>query len=74
MTIGLPLIGAVPVVEAVRCPEDGAHIAENIHSIRITDSLTLKVFTSDDINLETGGSVWHAGETIWLTRWRDSVF
>jgi hypothetical protein len=62
MSIGLPLIGAVPVDEALQCPDDKTLFFENTHSIRITDALTLRIFTSDDITLETGGSVWHAGE------------
>jgi hypothetical protein len=62
MSIGLPLIGAVPVDEALQCPDDRTLFVENTHSIRITDAITLRIFTSDDITLETGGSVWHAGK------------
>lgn len=62
MSIGLPLIGAVPIGEALHCSDDRSLVVENIHSIRISDAITLRIFTSDDITLETGGSVWHAGE------------
>lgn len=62
MSIGLPLIGAVPVVRASQYPHDEELVVESIHSIRINDALTLRIFTSDDITLETGGSVWHAGK------------
>ena len=58
MTIGLPLIRAAPC-----CSDTSGGKDVNYHCICLEDSLSLKIFTSDDMNLETGGSVWHAGKT-----------
>lgn len=59
MTIGLPLIGATS-----KCTDLSSDEGENYHVVRLSDIVSLKVFTSDDMNLETGGSVWHAGKIL----------
>ena len=60
MNIGLPRIRALP-----DCPDPtGLYVpasVDNVHNVRLSESLTIQVITSDEIGLETGGSVWHAG-------------
>ena len=61
MTIGLPLIGAVHL------NTQSGHTRSDIdeqscHQIKLSDSIILDFFTTDDIQLETGGSIWHAGK------------
>ena len=60
MTIGLPLIGAVSSTANRNSAEDDSGNS-NYHDVRISSILSLKSVTTDDIELETGGSVWHAG-------------
>lgn len=61
MTIGLPLIGAAPLNAHLGHIGDPKDI-QNCHHIRLSDTITLSFITTDDINLETGGSIWHAGK------------
>lgn len=60
MNIGLPRILAVS-----NCSDPiGAHASvsiDNVHDVRLGGSLTIKIITSGEIGLETGGSLWHAG-------------
>ena len=61
MTIGLPLIGAVHL-NTQSCHNIGDIDEQSCHQIKLSDSIILDFFTTDDIQLETGGSIWHAGK------------
>jgi hypothetical protein len=50
MSIGLPFIGT--------------NVPNDIHDVVLSDSITLRVHTSDDTELETGGSLWFAGKQL----------
>jgi hypothetical protein len=50
MSIGLPFIGT--------------NVSKDTHDVVLSDSITLKVYTSDDTQLETGGSLWFAGSQL----------
>ena len=70
MTIGLPLIGAVHLNTQI------SHIGgdkdeRSCHQIQLSDSITLDLFTTDDVQLETGGSIWHAGKNILRYKLKD---
>ena len=60
MNIGLPRILAVS-----NCSDpiaDHASVSiDNVHDVRLGGSLTIKIITSGETGLETGGSLWHAG-------------
>lgn len=58
--IGLPLFQSAPACGSDFL--DGSSLGST-YSVRVGGSLILKMFTSEDISLETGGSVWHAGKT-----------
>jgi hypothetical protein len=60
MSIGLPRILAVSNCSDPSGPHASASL-DNVHDVRLSESLTIKIVTSGDIGLETGGSVWHAG-------------
>jgi hypothetical protein len=60
MNIGLPRILAVSNCSDTTGPHASAS-TDNVHDVRLSESLTIKIITSGEIGLETGGSVWHAG-------------
>ena len=60
MNIGLPRILAVSNCSDPIGPHPSVSI-DNVHDVRLGGSLTIKIITSGEMDLETGGSVWHAG-------------
>ena len=60
MNIGLPLILAVSDCSDPTDLNEPASV-DNVHSVWLSESLVVQIITSDEIGLETGGSVWHAG-------------
>jgi hypothetical protein len=60
MSIGLPFIGT--------------NVQKDIHDVVLSDSITLRVHTSDDTELETGGSLWFAGKPLSHKKFQSLTF